>query len=310
MKLFKIFAPIALSIGATFPAVAEGELTCWYNEVGQGTGADSGTHGAPVGQVVHDRPGHNPPSSGDWYWAYVLSAGQWTDGNSCPPALDMSGYQAPDTSATDVAGGELTCWYDEGGQGVGADSGNYANAPLYESVRNTAGGGGGSWVYVLGAGEWTDGNSCPSSIDVSGAAGPSAEGTRPDPNLTPSYGTVDLTAGFTPDPYQVNLYAGGTIASDGVIPECYAGWIAPAPDFRLNFTATTNPRLTISVTSDSDTTLVIRDPAGNWVCNDDTNELDPAVEFSSPVSGQYNIWIGTFGAPRIYPPATLSITEY
>lgn len=314
MKLFKIFAPVALSLGAAFPAMAQGELTCWYNEAGQGTGADSGTHGGSVGQVVQDRPGHSPPSSGDWYWAYVLAADQWTDGNSCPPALDMSGYQSAttvqDPAAADVSRGELTCWYDEAGESAGADSGNRTNAPLYESVQNTLGGGGGPWIYVLGDGEWTDGNSCPDSISVSGAVGPAAPGTMPNATLTPGYGTVDLTAGFTPDPYQVNLYAGGIIASDGAIAECYAGWIAEGPDFRLNFTATTNPQLTISATSDSDTTLVIQDPRGNWVCNDDTNALDPAIVFSSPVSGQYNIWVGTFGAPRIYPPATLSITEY
>ncbi len=149
------------------------------------------------------------------------------------------------TATAAFADGELTCWYNDQGQSAGADSGNYLNAPLFQSVQNTRGGGGGPWVYVLGAGEWSDGNSCPESIDVSGTVSASPAGTTPNYALPPTYGSVDLAAGFMPDPYEVGVYAGGTIASDGVLAGCYAGWIAEAPDFRLNFTAGTNPRISI-----------------------------------------------------------------
>jgi hypothetical protein len=214
------------------------------------------------------------------------------------------------TATAALADGELTCWYNDQGQFAGADSGNFANAPLHESFRNAQGGGGGPWVYVLGAGEWSNGNNCPENIDVSGTISASPAGTMPNYRLPPTYGSVDLAAGFMPDPYEVGVYAGGTIASDGVLAGCYAGWIAEAPDFRLNFTAGANPRISIQVTSREDTTLVINDPSGGWHCNDDSNGLNPNITFSPPSSGQYDIWVGTFGGAGIFPPATLRITEY
>jgi serine protease Do len=214
------------------------------------------------------------------------------------------------TATAALAEGELTCWYNNQGESAGADGGNWLDAPLYESVQNTRGGGGGPWVYVLGPGEWSDGTSCPESIDVSGTISEAPAGTTPNYALPPTYGSVDLAAGFMPDPYEVNLYAGGTIASDGVLAGCYAGWIAEAPDFRLNFAAGSNPRISIQVYSGEDTTLVINDPSGGWHCNDDSDGLNPNVTFTSPSSGQYDIWVGAFGGAGIFPPATLRITEY
>ncbi|MDE1466722.1 hypothetical protein [Aurantiacibacter sp. D1-12] len=121
---------------------------------------------------------------------------------------------------------------------------------------------------------------------------PSASG--PDVNADPIYETVNLSAGFVPDPYLVNLQSGGVNDATGLGDEC-RGYIANAPDVRLNYEAGTVP-LYISVDSMADTTLVVNAPNGQWYCNDDGGEgLNPSISFNTPLSGRYEIWVGTYG---------------
>ena len=58
-------------------------------------------------------------------------------------------------------------------------------------------------------------------------------GETQDVSLRPTYGTVNLRAGFVPDPFFQNVAAGGPIQTNlgGV-----NAWVARAPDFRLNYT--------------------------------------------------------------------------
>ena len=115
-------------------------------------------------------------------------------------------------------------------------------------------------------------------------------------SLNPAYGTVNLTAGFTPDPYVVNVLSGGRNDASQTVSSSCRGFIAEAPDVRLNYSAGSYP-LILSVNSSSDTTLVVNGPDGSWYCDDDGGNqgLNPALRFNSPQSGQYDIWIGTYG---------------
>jgi len=124
-----------------------------------------------------------------------------------------------------------------------------------------------------------------------------------NPARAPTFGTATLNAGFVPDPRAVNLRAGGNIQTNlgGV-----NAWVADAPDYRVNYTAG-NFRLTFHVTSGADTTLLINLPNGRWVAVDDVNGLNPQLTFSPPMSGQYDIWVGSFN--QGVPEATLYITE-
>jgi hypothetical protein len=125
--------------------------------------------------------------------------------------------------------------------------------------------------------------------------------------LNPSYGTVNLSGGFTPDPYIVEVQSGGGIAANSLGSGC-VGNIANAPDVRLNFAAGSLP-LIISVDSRADTTLVINGPDGRWYCDDDGGQgLNPSIRFGSPQSGQYDIWIGTYGSSELRN-AELHISE-
>jgi hypothetical protein len=127
-------------------------------------------------------------------------------------------------------------------------------------------------------------------------------------SLNPTYGTATLTSGFTPDPYVVNVQSGGTLNANTLSPSC-AGFIATAPDVRLNFTGGSLP-LIISVASSADTTLVVNGADGQWYCDDDSgaNGLNPMVRFNNPPSGQYDIWVGTYGNASLQP-AAVNISE-
>jgi len=133
--------------------------------------------------------------------------------------------------------------------------------------------------------------------------------TVPNITLDPAFGAVQLTAGFLPDPHVVDIIAGGPInaATAGLAEGCN-GFIAEAPDFRLEYATAPNVPLHIFVTAEADTTLVINQPDGTWICNDDTNGLNPVVSFATPLAGIYDIYIGTYGEPS-NPAGVLSISE-
>ncbi|MBL8535946.1 MAG: peptidase S1 [Hyphomonadaceae bacterium] len=117
-----------------------------------------------------------------------------------------------------------------------------------------------------------------------------------DFNAAPNYGTLNLTTGFSPDPAVVNVTAGGELNAANLSSSC-RGSISNAPDVRLNFRAGSSLPLIISVASSADTTLVVNGPDGSWYCDDDggVNGLNPALRFNSPMSGRYEIWVGSYG---------------
>ena len=130
-----------------------------------------------------------------------------------------------------------------------------------------------------------------------------------DVNSAPNYGTVNLSTGFSPDPRVVSVRSGGNVNAESISSDC-RGFISNAPDVRLVFSAGSSLPLIISASSSADTTLVVNAPDGNWYCDDDGgNEgLNPSVRFNSPMSGRYEIWVGTYGNASLQP-AELHISE-
>jgi hypothetical protein len=130
-----------------------------------------------------------------------------------------------------------------------------------------------------------------------------------DFNAAPNYGTVNLRTGFTPDPFVVQVQSGGNLDARRISANC-AGFVSNAPDVRLNFVGGSNLPLVISAASNADTTLVINGPDGRWYCDDDggANGLNPGIRFNNPMSGRYEIWVGTFNGPTNHA-AQLEISE-
>jgi hypothetical protein len=159
-----------------------------------------------------------------------------------------------------------------------------------------------------------EGETAPAMLHISEIGGPQQQAAAggPDFTLDPAYGSIDLASGFMPDPHTQAIAAGGSIDAATAIstPGCL-GWIAQAPDYRVNWTAGSGSLpLIFSVTSAADTTLVINDAQGNWLCDDDGgNEgLNPAITIQSPASGQYDIWVGTYAQGDLQD-STLHVSE-
>jgi len=127
-------------------------------------------------------------------------------------------------------------------------------------------------------------------------------------SLNPTYGTLNLAAGFRPDPQVVNLQSGGSVNAQTLSSSCM-GFIADAPDVRVNYTAG-QYQLMISADAAADTTLVVNGPDGSWYCDDDGGNqgLNPSITFNSKQSGRYEIWVGTYGNSSMQP-AELHISE-
>jgi hypothetical protein len=141
-------------------------------------------------------------------------------------------------------------------------------------------------------------------VALIGIAGQANAQGQPNPNLKPTYGAVKLSANFQPDPFTRDVQAGGelTVNTGGV-----NAHVAKAPDFSLHYTAGKFPLL-FTVKSVGDTTLLINLPDGSWVADDDSGGgLDPLVRIGKPMSGRYDIYVGTFQNEIL--AATLHITE-
>lgn len=131
-------------------------------------------------------------------------------------------------------------------------------------------------------------------------------GSRPDFNLEPNYGTVNLDAGFTPDPWTKSILAGGSVPASAARSGC-EGKVSAAPDLQLTFDAG-DLDLTIKAAASEDTTLLVNTPGGQWLCDDDSGGgLNPMVTISDPASGRYDIWVGTYSDAMVQ--STLEISE-
>ena len=128
-----------------------------------------------------------------------------------------------------------------------------------------------------------------------------------DFKLKPNYGEIKLETGFVPDPYKKELVAGGdkVVMVNGVRMR-----ITNQPDFRVFYKAGDVFPLSFYVRSDKDTMLLINLPNGKFIVDDDSGgNLNPLIVLQKPMSGQYDIWVGTFGEESKNAKALLHVTE-
>jgi S1-C subfamily serine protease len=160
---------------------------------------------------------------------------------------------------------------------------------------------------VLDAGdvrnEWEDG------VVYQYQFGPEQRGLNPD--LDPLYGRDALIAGFSPDPFSIEIVSGGNVKNSYLGSGC-SGFTAEAPDLALHWSGGgTMLRFVFEAhESGDDPTLTIRTPDGRYHCNDDANEstLNPMLTIDDPAQGDYVIWVGSYGEGN-YHHGSLYITE-
>lgn len=162
--------------------------------------------------------------------------------------------------------------------------------------------------YDVWIGSYSQGDYAATTLSVSEIGVTQGNSGAPNAYAPPSFGSVNLSAGFTPDPYTVNVTSGGARSAAALSSSC-RGWIADAPDFSVNYNAGGYNTLTIGAVSSSDTTLVVNDAYGNWYCDDDSgNGLNPLVTLTNLASGRYDIWVGSYSQGD-YASSVLSISE-
>ena len=130
----------------------------------------------------------------------------------------------------------------------------------------------------------------------------------PNWQAAPSFGQIDLSAGFLPDPYVRNITAGGRYDLAGCFGSSgWSGSVASSPDFDLYWNGA-SAALTIGVNSAYDTVLLINAPDGQWYYSDDASGTNPGITFTNPQPGLYDIWVGAYdGGSGV--PGQLIITE-
>ena len=116
----------------------------------------------------------------------------------------------------------------------------------------------------------------------------------------PSYANPGSPLSYTDEqvwsPQAHSVTAGGNIN----LAECASipgiGYIVENPDFTLQYQNVTAGRaLEFRVDAACDAVLLVNTASGEWVFNDDTNGLNPAVRIASAPDGRYDVWVGTLG---------------
>ena len=133
---------------------------------------------------------------------------------------------------------------------------------------------------------------------VSGAlAGAAAAQQCPDWQLGGIPISTDAETAWVPQQYP--LFAGGALDLSACtsIPGG-TGRVTPAPNFTIQYDSRNLGRdLEFRVQTDCDAILLINDSHGDWHFNDDEDgTLLPRLRLPNAPSGQYDLWVGTYGA--------------
>ena len=130
-------------------------------------------------------------------------------------------------------------------------------------------------------------------------------------------GTIRATEGFEArGVIEVAVRAGGTDSAERIDLE---GRLAPE-DVCTGFFDAAQPTATVAydgagelglsaTSADADLVMMVLAPDGTVRCNDDFDSTDPALGFAPAASGDYAVWVGTFGVHDGPVAATLLVSE-
>jgi hypothetical protein len=82
---------------------------------------------------------------------------------------------------------------------------------------------------------------------------------------------------------------------EALVPDLFCSGHAgtDAPDLVLTV-EDPGPELSLYAVSPTDLVIAVRGPDGQWLCNDDSYGINPAVTFEAPQAGDYDIFVGAF----------------
>ncbi|MEO1039081.1 MAG: hypothetical protein AAFX09_06000 [Pseudomonadota bacterium] len=108
-------------------------------------------------------------------------------------------------------------------------------------------------------------------------------------------GTYSLTGGYLPDPWRLNVTAGGALSASTAISSQCRGNVTSEPTVEIQYSG--SGPLYFYTGGSVDTTLAVNLPNGSWVCDDDGSQhgLNAALTANGG-SGTYDVYVGTFGS--------------
>jgi len=116
------------------------------------------------------------------------------------------------------------------------------------------------------------------------------------PSFAQSGAPLSFTAESAYIPQAVSVIAGGNLDLGTCAEVPGVGYVVQYPDFTMQYNDLGMGRaLEIRVRASCDTVLLVNTAQGQWIFNDDTNGIDPALRIERAAGGQYDIWVGTFG---------------
>lgn len=125
--------------------------------------------------------------------------------------------------------------------------------------------------------------------------------------VTPPAAPINIAPGFAPQPTTATGSAGGITDANTLSADC-RGNVPLSPQHTLNVTAAV-PNLSIMVNCPAgDTTLVVRTPTGQYLCNDDTEGLNPVVTGAFQ-PGTYEVFVGSYSHDSTGMNYTIGFTE-
>ena len=215
----------------------------------------------------------NDPS-GDWYC---------DDDGAEEPLNPAVRFESPSSGRYDI-------WVGTYSQGSG-EAATLFISELGEHTRESAGMGRITANTGSSSGRITANTGSSSFVDIS---------ERADINAS-------LNGGFLPDPSRYTVMAGGNVDLSSAIvggSDC-PGYANVAPTIELDYSGSST--LHFYTEGDTDTTLAINAPNGEWFCNDDgATSLNAGLSLSNG-SGIYDIYVGRFSSGR--DAVTLSVSE-
>lgn len=108
--------------------------------------------------------------------------------------------------------------------------------------------------------------------------------------------SLSLSSGFLMDPYLLRVISGGSQEASSLDKSCQ-GFIKEQPDVVINWSGEADA-LHLFTYSDGDAMLVVETPDGEFLCNDDADDVtvDALINIEDPQEGEYNIYTGSFRA--------------
>lgn len=121
--------------------------------------------------------------------------------------------------------------------------------------------------------------------------------------------TVDFQVGHPLDPFFVSVNGGGGIDVSALSDKC-SGFVSGSPVATVHWQGDADTAK-IFFFSDHDPTLIIHQPDGTFVCNDDANRLllDPVINLDHPQKGTYHIWVGSAARDQLIPGVLVMTTR-